>query len=358
MEAKSVAVRVLVIDDSAFMRQVITKMLEADPEIQVADTAVDGLDGFKKLEALNPDVVTLDLEMPKMNGLECLKLIMAEHPCPVVIVSSLAAEGAKQTLEALELGAVDFVTKPSTGPSDALWDMESQLLTKVKTASRIPMGVVEKQPTPAAPVREFSGKRGKQLPIILGIGASTGGPRALQAVLGALPSDFPAGVVVAQHMPKGFTRVLSQRLNATCPMQVKEAKSGDVVKPGLVLVAPSGFQTEVMEKEGELVIAVSEQDMIYRPSVDVLFNSLVQTTGRQSVAVILTGMGADGAKGMKALRDKGARTISEAEESCVVYGMPRVAREIGAAEFTLALNLIPEKIIQLMEESVLPHKID
>ncbi|HHZ20005.1 MAG TPA: chemotaxis response regulator protein-glutamate methylesterase [Firmicutes bacterium] len=353
MEANPVAIRVLVVDDSAFMRQIITKMLQADPRVQVIGTAMDGQDGLDKVKALNPDVVTLDLEMPRMNGLECLKFIMAEHPCPVVIVSSLAKEGAEQTLQALELGAVDFVTKPSSRPSDVLWDMETQLLNKVIAASKAVVRGKTGQPVSPVKVGGFTRRRGKNLPLILGIGASTGGPRAIQSVLAALPADFPVGVVIAQHMPKGFTNVFAQRLNANCLINVKEAQDGDLVKPGLALVAPSGYQTEVVVKGTEFMVAISEQEQIYRPSVDILFNSLAKSTGRQTVAVLLTGMGADGAKGLKALRDLGARTISEAEESCVVYGMPRVAKELGAAEFTLALPHIPGKIMELIQESVL-----
>lgn len=345
-------IRVLVVDDSAFMRQVITKMLERDAEIQVVGFATDGMDALQKLNALKPDVLTMDLEMPRMDGLTCLAKVMATDPHPVVIVSSWAVQGAEPTLRALELGAVDFVTKPSAEPTDKMWDLEYQLIRKVKAAAQVSVARLLPLKPAAPPVRarvEHALPRTFQAPQILAMGASTGGPRALQTILTSFPADFPIGIVIAQHMPKDFTRIFAQRLDSICQIQVKEAQTGDEVRPGVALVAPSGHQMEIHRNYDRLEVGIHDTPSIFRPSVDMMMESLVAATGSRTLAVLLTGMGSDGAKGMKLLRDLGAHTITEAEESCIVYGMPRAAVALGASEYSLPLQMIPNAILRLVQ---------
>lgn len=344
-------IRVMVVDDSAFMRQVITKMLEKDPEIQVVGFATDGMDALQKLDSLKPDVLTMDLEMPRMDGLTCLGKVMTTNPHPVVIVSSWAVQGAEPTLRALEIGAVDFVTKPSAEPTDKMWDLEYQLIRKVKAAAKVPVSrlLPLKSKAVSTPLRPESILQGTfQAPQIVAIGASTGGPRALQTILTSLPENFPVGLVIAQHMPKDFTRIFAQRLDSICQIRVKEAQTGDEIKPGLALVAPSGHQMEVRRQYEHLDVVIHDAPSIFKPSVDLMMESLVPATGSRTLAVLLTGMGSDGAKGLKALKDLGARTITEAEETCIVYGMPRAAVALGASEFSLPLPMISEAIQRLV----------
>lgn len=353
-EAETVAnIKVMVVDDSAFMRQVISKMLEKDPDIQVVGIATDGLDALNKVEIFQPDIITLDIEMPKMDGLTCLAKLMETRPLPVVMVSSWAVEGGERTLKALELGAVDFVTKPSGEPSDDLWEIEAQLIEKVKAAAK---AKIERLAEPLPAVKpgtnvRFSRRPPLGLPRLLAIGASTGGPRAIQSILTSLPSNLPVGIVIGQHMPKDFTKVFAGRLNSLCALQIREAQTGDEVKPGQVLIAPSGHQLAIQLVGSKFVAEVTDVSSIYKPSIDFLFQSLTTVTGGETVAVLLTGMGGDGARGLKALRDLGARTIVESEESCVVYGMPRVAWEMGAGEFSLPLDRIPAAILDLLRGS-------
>lgn len=347
-------IRVMVVDDSAFMRQVITKMLERDPEIEVVGFATDGMDALVKLDNYKPDVLTMDIEMPRMDGLTCLGKVMSTNPHPVVIVSSWAVQGAEPTLRALELGAVDFVTKPSAEPTDRMWDLEYQLVEKVKAAAKVPVSRLAPIKNPVIPAklyRETPVQGTFQAPQILAIGASTGGPRALQTILTSLPSNFPVGIVIAQHMPKDFTKIFAQRLDSICQIQVKEAQTGDVIKPGLALVAPSGHQMIIRRRYEELITEIHDAPSIFKPCVDFMMESLVPATGSRTLAVLLTGMGSDGAKGLKALRDLGARTITEAEETCIVYGMPRAAVALGASEYSLPLPKITEAIISLVHGS-------
>jgi two-component system, chemotaxis family, protein-glutamate methylesterase/glutaminase len=344
-------IRVLVVDDSAFMRQVISSMLEADPDISVVGVARDGEDAFRKLERTEPHVLTLDLEMPKMDGLAFLAKLMAEKPMPVVVVSAWATIGAQYTLRALELGAVDFVTKPVAMPSEQMWDITEDLLTKVKTAAaaRISLGGL-RTPTVREPGMS-SGPRLRQLTSassVCCIAASTGGPRALQSIVTKLPADFPFGVLLVQHMPVGFTKVFADRLTELSCLPVREAEDGDDLIPGRVLVAPSGKQTRLVGKKGSYHIEIGNSPQsVYKPSADITFQSVADACGEDALGVILTGMGQDGAKGLLAMHKQGARTLAEAESTCVVYGMPRAAIENGAVEVVLPLWDIPEAILSI-----------
>lgn len=338
-------VKVLVVDDSAFMRQVISNMLEADPDISVVGVARDGEDALAKLARHEPNVLTLDLEMPKMDGLAFLAKLMSARPIPVVVVSSWATAGAEYTLRALELGAVDFVTKPVAMPSEAMWDIAEELLAKVKTAAMANISDNARAASSSLP----PGIKGLASDaVICCLAASTGGPRALQSIVTRLPPRFPFGVLMVQHMPPGFTRVFASRLSELVSVPVKEAEDGDLLAPGEIKVAPAGLQTRVTGSPGKLRLKVGpEPSSVFRPSADVSFTSIAETCGGQALGVILTGMGQDGARGLLAMRKAGARTVAESADTCVVYGMPRMAAELGAADMILPLWEIPEAILTL-----------
>jgi two-component system, chemotaxis family, protein-glutamate methylesterase/glutaminase len=322
-------IRVLVVDDSAFMRKFITDILQEDPEIQVVGTARNGKDALSRIPMIKPDVITLDVEMPEMDGLTCLKEIVRQYEIPVIMLSSLTQEGAKKTIESLENGAFDFVGKPSGSISLNLDTVGDSLRLKVKTA-----GTRKKQRTitPGSPEIEYrmtntgAGSPKMKKPDLIAIGTSTGGPRALQTVLTQLPIDVPP-VVIVQHMPPGFTKSLAARLNQLSKIKVCEASDGQQLESGQAYIAPGGYQFEVIAVTGKLVAKVSDSAPVngHKPSVDVLFQSIANIPNIRVRAAILTGMGSDGAAGIRQIRERGGFTIAEAEESCVVFGMPRAA---------------------------------
>lgn len=329
------------------MRQLIKQMLESDPEIKVVAVATDGIDALNKIEFYRPQVVTLDLEMPRMDGLTMLAELMRKHPLPVVVVSSVAVEGGEQTLQALELGAVDFVTKPVAKPSLELWQIQDELVLKVKAAAEVRPELIKQLPVPQpVPEKVFA-----EVPStgIVAIGASTGGPRALRYLLSQIPADFPWGIVIAQHIPVEFNRSFASRLGALTSLSVKVATENDEIRPGQVLVAPSGLQTGLVREDGRIRIKLTQSDAIYRPSVDYLFKSVAEVYKENAVGVLLTGMGADGAYGLKVIQEAGGVTIAEAEASCVIYGMPRVAAEIGAVHHQLPLEEIPNCLSTVLD---------
>ena len=335
-------IRVLVVDDSAFMRKALSRMLEKDPEIRVAGTARDGFEALAKIRDLDPDLVTLDVEMPRMDGLETLGRIMEEHPRPVLMVSSLTEEGAEVTLRALDLGALDFIPKGIGGNVLEIVRIEEALREKVKALARgrrwVPQG------RPSAPRAAPGGRLGRAR--YVAIGASTGGPPALQKVFAGLPAAMAAPVVVVQHMPKAFTGAFARRLDAASPLAVKEAETGDRLVPGHAFVAPGGQHLVVRREGGDLVLQVTARpaETLHRPSVDVTFRSFAETAGGETLAVVLTGMGSDGTEGVRALKGKGAHAIAQDAPSCVVYGMPRSVVEAGLADRVLPLEKIPEAI--------------
>lgn len=334
-------VRVLVVDDSALMRKLIPQILESDGSIQVVGTALDGSFGLKKIEELRPQVVTLDLEMPGMNGIDTLKEIMRHHRLPVIVVSSHSTDGASVTLKALALGAVDFVAKPHD-VSARMPEIAHELIAKIKAAAH------SRQVRVAPPVgpANTSGKatlNAKGQPTrVVAIGVSTGGPNALQYVLSQLPADFPGTILVVQHMPEGFTEMFARRLDEISAMSVKEAQSGDVLLPGRVLVCPGSRHLKVKRLPlGDVAVLSDEPRMNgHRPSVDVLFRSVAEEFGARAVAVLMTGMGEDGAQGMGAVKAAGGMTIAQSEDSCVVYGMPKAAIERGFAVRVVGLDAL------------------
>lgn len=340
-------VRVLIVDDSAVVRRALTEALSADPDILVVGSAIDPYVARDKILQLEPDVLTLDIEMPRMDGLTFLKVLMKHRPMPVIVMSSLTTEGSSKALEALQSGAVEVVAKPGSAYSVA--EEAGRLAQKIKAVARAAIRARPAAPAPAqgaarAPEpagRDGHGRRYGPRSLIL-IGASTGGTEAIKTVLTALPSDLP-GILIVQHIPAHFSKAFAQRLNELSHLEVREARNGDVVQPGLALVAPGGFHLLPRWVGNHYVASLSEGPPLHhqRPSVDVLYDSAARAgAGPHSLAVLLTGMGADGAAGMVALRAAGATTIAQDEASCVVFGMPREAIEAGAVQRVLPLDQI------------------
>ena len=335
-------VRVLVVDDSALMRKLIPQILAADSSIQVVGTAMDGNFGLKKIEELRPQVITLDLEMPGMGGLDMLKEITRKHRLPVIVVSSHSTEGASVTLKALSMGAFDFVAKPSD-VSARMPEIAHELISKIKAAAQS-RGIRASTPAlaDARPV-EKAAPNTKQRPTrVVAIGVSTGGPQALQYLLPQLPKDFPGTILVVQHMPEGFTEMFSRRLDEICSIKVKEAQSGDLLLAGRALICPGSRHLKVKRMPLGDVVVLSDEPRVngHRPSVDVLFRSVAEEFGKDSLGVLMTGMGEDGAQGLGQLKAAGAMTIAQNEESCVVYGMPKAAIERGYAVRVVGLEAL------------------
>ncbi len=338
-------IKVLVVDDSALVRKILETGLSADPGIAVIGTAPDPYIARDMIVQSKPDVLTLDVEMPKMDGVEFLRRLMAQMPIPVIMVSSLTAKGAQTTLDALDAGAVDFVTKPGSqfGGKD-LESMMGELRAKVKAAARVRVNRLKtKTATPGAVItRAMANTTDK----VIALGASTGGTEALRHVLQRFPANTP-GVVVVQHMPEKFTDMYAERLNRLCAMEVKEAADNDRVIPGRILIAPGGLQMRVVRQGGQYRVRCKAEERVsgHAPSVDVLFHSVAEDVGRNAVGAIFTGMGSDGAAGLLKMRQAGASTLGQDEATSVVYGMPRVAFERGAVETQLPLDEMADAIL-------------
>jgi len=337
-------IRVLVVDDSAVVRDVFSRELARDPDIEVVGAVPDPYVARDEIVRLAPDVVTLDVEMPRMDGLTFLRKLMRHYPLPVIIVSSLTTKGGAMALEALDIGAVDVMCKP--GAAYAVGDMSIQLREKIKAAALVRVRKREGPESPTGASPRLSLARTTQA--VIAIGASTGGTQALQTVLTALPPNTP-GIVVVQHMPEHFTRSFAERLNSLCAMEVKEAEDGDSVSPGRILIAPgnrhmllnrSGATYRVTVKDGPLVSR-------HRPSVDVLFKSVARYAGANAIGAILTGMGADGAAGLKEMKDNGAENVAQDEASCVVFGMPKEAIRMGGVSHVVPLDGIAGKLLEM-----------
>ncbi len=337
-------VRVLVVDDSALMRKLIPQILERDSSIQVVGTAMDGTFAMEKIADLKPDVVTLDLDMPRMDGMETLRKIMRQYKLPVIVVSSLTTDGASATLKALGLGAFDFVAKPQDTTNN-MSAVAEELIEKIKVAARCEVVNV---PEPKASAGKSRKVRRPSAPNkVVAIGISTGGPQALQFMLSHVPGDFPGTILVVQHMPEGFTEMFARRLDETCALEVKEARSGDLLLAGRVLVSPGNRHMKVkrMPLGNVVVLADGERVNGHRPSVDVLFHSVAREFGTDAVGMLMTGMGEDGAEGLGAIKAAGGMTIAQSEESCVVFGMPRVAIERGYATRVVPLDALANSLL-------------
>ncbi len=355
-------IRVLVVDDSAFMRKLITEIINADPELEVAGFARNGQDALAKLDRLDVDVVTLDVEMPVMDGLETLRRIMKTKPLPVVMLSSQTRKGSETTLQALALGAVDFITKPGGTlvhpvghPSDPvsppLEAIAAEIKEKVRLAAsaRIQPSEPEKSvrvaKPPVLPVFDRSATGAADKLVI--IGSSTGGPKALEGVFASIPANLPAGIVVVQHMPKGFTNSFAERLDRLFPFPVKEASDGDLVENGKVLLAPGDYHLTITS-ERRVKLNQDERVMFLRPAIDVTMENLPQVYGNKIVGVILTGMGRDGARGMARIKGAGGVTIAQDRSTSTIYSMPRVVAEEGNADYILPLDQIGRVITELV----------
>lgn len=345
-------IKVLVVDDSAVVRKVLTKIISSDPDIEVIGAAGDPFIAAQRMAEIAPDVITLDIEMPKMDGLTFLSKIMSQHPVPVVIISSLAGSGSESALKALEYGAVEIIQKPEIGTKEFLEDSGVFICDAIKSAAsaklrphrahlpisgRLSADAVMPRPTKA--MIQTTEK-------VIVVGASTGGTEALKVMLGAMPVDCP-GIVVVQHMPERFTATFSKHLDELCAITVKEAQDNDTVIRGRALIAPGNRHMLLKRSGARYYVEVKEGPLVarHRPSVDVLFRSAAQYAGRNAVGVILTGMGDDGASGLKEMKEAGAHTFAQDEESCVVFGMPREAIKAGAVDTVLPLGRMAEAVL-------------
>lgn len=365
IETTNGKVKVLVIDDSAIARKILSTELNKDAGIEVVGVAADPFIARDKILRLKPDVLTLDVEMPRMDGLTFLKKLMTYYPMPVIMVSSLTQTGCETTFKALELGAIDFVAKPQASYSSSLEDVMAELASKIKGAAKVK---VHNRPS------EESGHKTQDSRLqaqnsrlqtqdsrlqnsamiktthkIVAIGASTGGTEALKDVLVKMPPDSPP-IIIVQHMPEVFTKAFAERLDSLCSVEVREAKNGDSAIPGVALIAPGNYHLTLTRDGARYIVETNQQPQInhHRPSVEMLFNSVAQYAGSNAIGVIMTGMGADGATGLLKMKDAGAKTIAQDEESCVVFGMPKEAIKLGAVDKVVPLDRIPETILSFL----------
>jgi two-component system chemotaxis response regulator CheB len=350
-------INVLIVDDSAVVRQTLSQVLSSDPKIKVVATARDPLVAMDKMKKTVPDVITLDIEMPRMDGLTFLQKIMSQHPIPVVICSSLTDKGSETALKALEYGAIEIITKPKLGTKKFLEEsrvlicdaVKAANLSKLKKTSR-PSGIIEIAPkltADAVLARPSTSAMIRTTERVVVVGASTGGTEALRAFLEALPLDAP-GIVIVQHMPENFTRAFANRLNALCKVTVKEAENDDTVIRGRALIAPGNRHTLLKRSGARYYVEVKDGPLVsrHRPSVDVLFRSAARYGGKNIVGVIMTGMGDDGARGMKEMKEAGAVNFAQDEESCIVFGMPKEAIKMGGIDKTMSLNALPGAVLR------------
>lgn len=340
-------IRVLIVDDSAVVRKVFREELAKEPDIEVVGAAPDPYVAREQIVELKPDVITLDIEMPRMDGITFLRKLMKHFPLPVIIVSSLTQAGSAIAMEAMDIGAVEVLAKP--GAAYSVGEMGEQLAEKIRAAARVDVTRRRMAPRVAAPVRVSSRALTASTNKIIAIGASTGGTEALKEVLTRLPATIP-GIMIVQHMPANFTTSFAERLDSLCPFRVKEAEDGDTVVPGQALLAPGNFHMVMRRSGARYFVNVKTGPLVchQRPAVDVLFNSVAAFGGKNAIGVILTGMGKDGAQGMLKMKEAGAKTIAQDEKSCVVFGMPKEAIAGGGVDQVLPLDRISQAIVDLL----------
>jgi two-component system chemotaxis response regulator CheB len=347
-------IKILIIDDSALVREALKEVFSTDSELEVIGMANDPYEAAKMLRTAVPDVITLDLQMPRMDGLTFLRKLMQQHPIPVVVISSLTQKGKESAMKALEYGAAEVVTKPKINSSSDFASSSEKLCHTVKAASKAKLSILKSSPTV---------KRSQDLDdlpkhrvirdTIIAMGASTGGTEAIKTVLQTMPSNGP-GIVIVQHMPAGFTHQFAMRLDRECPVSVKEAEDGDKVEPGKVLIAPGNMHMYLRKSAGQYFVSVKHGDPVNRhmPSVDELFFSVAKIAGKKALGVLMTGMGKDGAKGLLEMKKNGARTIAQDEKSSVVFGMPREAIHIGGADFVDSLSDITPRLVKILKQDI------
>ena len=346
-------IKVLVVDDSVFMRKLLSDLFAGESDFSVVDTARNGKDAIDKAKRLKPDVITLDVEMPVVDGLKALEVIMSECPTPVVMISSLTQAGAVTTLKALELGAVDFVAK-TAGPISNISEIKTQILAKCRAAARANvMQLAKKQLVGTVLPQQqvvYSASNKPTEERIVAIGTSTGGPRALQEVITKIPGNIPCGIVIVQHMPPAFTKSLADRLNSLSSVTVKEAEHNDVIKPGLVLIAPGDYHMLLEREGGKVVVKLNQNPPIggHRPAVDPMMESVARIYGSKTAGVILTGMGHDGAKGIQAIKRQNGQTIAEDQSTSVVFGMPKSAIELGVVDKIVPITSVAAEIVKAL----------
>ncbi len=344
-------IRVLIADDSAVMRTALSRLLDASPQIRVCGTARNGQEVIEKTKLLQPDVITLDVEMPVLNGVEALKRIMSECPCPVIMVSSATRKGAEVTLEALSAGAFDYLSKDNFHPGLEAFQMGAALIQKIEAAAHSRLArerAALQSPLPASLLHVAVPDKSRVVPRIVVLGTSTGGPRALQELLPELPGDLPVSMIVVQHMPPGFTAPFAKRLDGLSRIRVREAQHGEAISPGTVYIAPAGQHTTVVRESSRILVNLSDtpEGTPHKPSVDVAMLSVAEVFGSCSLGIILTGMGCDGLQGMTAIHQAGGLTIGQDEATSVVYGMPRACAEHGILDRVVPLQHVPGHILQ------------
>lgn len=351
-------IKVLVVDDSAFMRKIISDVINSQDNLKVIDTAKNGKEAIDKIKNLKPNVVTLDIEMPVLDGLSALEMIMKRNPVPVIMLSSLTKEGADATIKALQLGAVDFITKPISIFKISAADMKKQLIDKVYIASKVkfksklynvnkPLYFENNYKTPSYKINPEN----KSIKKIIAIVTSTGGPRALQTLIPSIPKNIDASIVIVQHMPPGFTRSLAERLDNISQISVKEGEDNDILLPGHAYIAPGGYHMRVIRESNNYKLKLSKDAPVlgHRPSVNVLMSSIAELGSQKVIGVILTGMGSDGAEALKYIKNNSGYIIAQDEESCVVFGMPKAAIKLGIVDKVLPIEKIGQEIIKAME---------
>lgn len=351
-------IRVLVVDDSSFMRRAIGSMLEEEPDIQVIGYAKDGEDAIRQIQDLKPDIVTMDIEMPKMDGISALRVIMKKFPLPVIMLSSLTEDGAKSTLEALDIGAADYIPKNLSNISLNILKIKDDLLAKIRaiTSKKLPLrrdkiaGTAADKHGPGE--QKFKSRLSKDRDIhIVAIGSSTGGPRALQEILPKIPKDFPVPIILVQHMPKSFTGQFASRLSSISRINVMEAAGGEIIKPGVAYLSPGDKHLSIKKTSGgqkQISLSTEPADLINRPSVSVMMESVAKEYPGSALGVILTGMGSDGLSGMKKIKESGGVTIAQDEATCIVYGMPKAVVDAGLADDIVPIYKIADEIISLV----------
>ncbi|WP_457753499.1 protein-glutamate methylesterase/protein-glutamine glutaminase [Thermococcus sp.] len=348
-------IRVLVVDDSAFMRKILRDIINSDPELEVCCEARDGIEAIEMVKIHRPDVITLDVEMPRMNGLDALRYIMKKYPTPVIMISALTQEGADATIKALEYGAIDFIPKPSSSISINMKEMKDEIIAKIKEAAKVPRRFLELKRVRLLRIQKAKKVRPSVVAKnVVAIAASTGGPQSLLKVFPKFPDNLKAGILLVQHMPPGFTKSFAKRLDSVSKIDVKEAEEGDVVEEGKAYVAPGDFHMEVTLRNGKPVITLNKKPKIHgvRPAADPMMITAAQVFGRKTVGVVMTGMGRDGAQGIVEIKKRGGITIAQDKQTSIIFGMPKAAIETGMVDYVVPLDKIADTIVEAVQKIV------